>query len=213
MKTVGIIGSGIVAQTLGAGFVKHGYNVILGTRNPDKLAEWMADKGDNAEVASMGETAKSSDLLVLAVKGTAAHSAMSLLDAEDIKGKTIMDATNPIADSPPVEGVLRFFTDQNDSLMEQLQSAFPEANFVKAFSSVGSGRMVNPTFELTPSMFICGNSAEAKAEAGEIIELFGWEVLDMGGAIAARAIEPLCMLYCIPGFVHGQWTHGFKVLK
>jgi hypothetical protein len=74
--------------------------------------------------------------------------------------------------------------------------------------------MVDPQFKGgRPTMFICGNDETAKKSVGGILEAFGWEVADMGGAEAARAIEPLCMLWCIPGFLHGQWTHAFKLLK
>ncbi|MEM1406426.1 MAG: NAD(P)-binding domain-containing protein [Bacteroidota bacterium] len=209
---IGIIGSGIVAKTLGEGFIKHGYSVMLGTRNPEKLTEWSANEGEGALLGSLSESASFGDILVLAVKGTAAKSALELTGTNNLMGKTIMDATNPIADAPPVNGVLQFFTAQNDSLMEQLQQTFPTANFVKAFSSVGSAKMVNPTFEVKPSMFICGNNAMAKQEVSEIIDLFGWETLDMGQAEAARAIEALCMLWCIPGFTNNQWDHAFKLL-
>jgi len=98
--------------------------------------------------------------------------------------------------------------------MEELQSAFPEANFVKAFNSIGSALMVNPNFgRIKPTMFICGNNAGAKSQAVEILDKFGFEVEDMGGAEAARAIEPLCILWCIPGFLRNQWSHAFKLLK
>ncbi|WP_435625318.1 NADPH-dependent F420 reductase [Flagellimonas sp.] len=213
MKKIGIIGSGIVAQTLGAGFIKHGYDVMLGTRNIDKLAAWQSEQGTKAKVGSFEEAAEFGKLLVLAVKGTVAKTALDLIGNFLLENKTIMDATNPIADQAPENGVLQFFTNQNESLMEQLQSAYPKANFVKAFSSVGSAKMVNPTFEIKPSMFICGNSNSAKEQVSAIVELFGWEVEDMGSAEAARAIEPLCMLWCIPGFLHNQWTHAFKLLK
>jgi predicted dinucleotide-binding enzyme len=72
--------------------------------------------------------------------------------------------------------------------------------------------MVNPPME-KPSMFICGNNDEAKNAVKNILEQFGWETEDMGKAEAARAIEPLCMLWCIPGFLKGQWTHAFKLIK
>ncbi len=212
MQKIGIIGSGIVAQTLGSGLLKHGYEVMLGTRDAQKLAAWKAEAGEKAQVGSFSEVAAFGELLVLAVKGTAAKLAMDGIDPSSYSGKTIMDATNPIADAPPENGVLRFFTTMNKSLMEQLQAAFPKANFVKGFSSVSSGKMVNPSFESTPSMFICGNNAAAKKEVAAITEKLGWEVEDMGGAEAARAIEPLCMLYCIPGFLENRWTHAFKVM-
>ncbi len=213
MKKIGIIGSGMVAQTLGAGFLQYGYSVMLGTRDESKLLDWQAGLGAEAKIGSFQEAASFGEVLVLAVKGIAAKAALDLIGDDLLKNKTIMDATNPIADRAPENGVLQFFTDQNGSLMEQLQAEFPEANLVKAFNSVGSAKMVNPTFEVKPSMFICGNNEQAKREVGEIVELFGWEVEDMGSAEAARAIEPLCMLWCIPGFLNNQWTHAFKLLK
>ena len=98
--------------------------------------------------------------------------------------------------------------------MEKLQQSFPEIHFVKAFNSVGNSFMVNPSFPGgKPSMFICGNSEKAKAEVKEIIDLFGWETEDMGMVEAARAIEPLCMLWCIPGLTKNSWAHAFKLLK
>jgi 8-hydroxy-5-deazaflavin:NADPH oxidoreductase len=129
-------------------------------------------------------------------------------------GKPIMDATNPIADAPPVDGVLQFFTTMNDSLMEQLQREFGGAHFVKAYNSVGAMYMVNPSLPGgPPTMFICGNDAAAKATVSGILTRFGWEPFDMGTATAARAIEPLCILWCIPGMRGGSWLHAFKMLK
>jgi predicted dinucleotide-binding enzyme len=151
---------------------------------------------------------------VLAVKGTAGKQVLEMAGANNINGKTVIDALNPIEAAPPVNGVLKFFTDLNSSLMEQLQAAYPSANFVKAFNSVGSAFMVNPDFGgIKPSMFICGNNNAAKSEVKDILTAFGWETEDMGKAEAARAIEPLCMLWCIPGFLNNQWTHAFKLLK
>jgi predicted dinucleotide-binding enzyme len=97
--------------------------------------------------------------------------------------------------------------------MEDLQETFPEARFVKAFNSIGSAYMVNPDFESKPTMFICGNDEGAKTEVSVILDIFGFEVEDMGGAEAARAIEPLCILWCIPGFLQNQWSHAFKLMK
>jgi hypothetical protein len=134
--------------------------------------------------------------------------------APHIAGKIVMDATNPIAEAPPEKGVIKFFTSLDDSLMERLQKLAPEAHFVKAFSCVGNAFMVNPDFGgVKPTMFICGNSEQAKKEVSAILEKFGHEVEDMGGVEAARAIEPLCILWCIPGFLRNQWSHAFKLLR
>ena len=212
-KKIGILGSGIVGKTLGAGFLKHGYEVMVGTRNQDKLADWVTGDGQGAQLGSFSETAAFGDIVVLAISGRHALSALEMAGEENIQGKTVIDAANPIAEKPPVNGVLRFFTSLDESLMEQLQQAYPEGNFVKAFSCVGSAFMVNPSFPQKPSMFICGNNESAKGEVKEILDLFGWETEDMGMVEAARAIEPLCMLWCIPGMSGGGWSHAFRLMK
>jgi len=208
---IGIIGSGQVAKALAAGFQKHGHSVMVGTRDPSKLAAWAAENS-GAKVGSMADAAKFGEAIVLAVKGTGALDALKLA-GDSIAGKTVMDTTNPIAAEPPVNGVLKYFTNINDSLMERLQAAHPEAHFVKVFSSVGNTRMVNPEYPGgLPTMFICGNDASAKQTVTKILDQFGWETLDLGAVEAARAIEPLCILWCIPGFLQNEWTHAFKVL-
>jgi 8-hydroxy-5-deazaflavin:NADPH oxidoreductase len=210
---VGIIGSGEVAQALGTGFIKHGYRVMLGTRTPAKLADWMTGN-PGAQVGDFANTAKFGQLLVLAVKGTVVAEALRAVGADTLAGKTVIDATNPIAEAPPVNGVLKLFTSPDGSLMESLQREFPAARFVKAFNSVGSALMVDPQLQNgPPTMFICGNDDAAKKNVHDILIQFGWEVADMGKAEAARAIEPLCILWCIPGFLNNDWEHAFKVLR
>jgi predicted dinucleotide-binding enzyme len=210
---VGILGSGDVAKALAAGFLKHGHQVVLGTRDPAKLADW-AKQNPTARVAGFADTAKFGDLVVLAVKGTVAVEALRGAGAANLANKPVIDAANPIADAPPVNGVIKFFTNHDDSLMERLQREFPQARFVKAFNSVGSPLMVNPRFkEGKPTMFICGNDDAAKQTVRGILDQFGWETADMGKAEAARAIEPLCMLWLIPGFLRNNWSHAFKLLR
>lgn len=211
---VGVIGSGVVSQVLADGFLKHGFEVMRGSRDAAKLGDWKKKSGQKASIGSFAESARFGEIVLLAVKGTAAESAVKLAGAEGLAGKTVIDATNPIADQPPTNGVLKFFTSYDESLMERLQKLAPKARFVKAFSSVGNTQMVNPDYGPTkPTMFICGNDPAAKKEVGAILTQFGWETEDMGGAEAARAIEPLCMLWCIPGFLRNQWTHAFKLLR
>ena len=210
---IGILGSGEVARTLAGGFLKHGHEVKLGTRDSGKLAAW-ATQNPRAAVGGFDEAAAFGELLVLAVKGTAVPAVLGAAGATNLAGKPVIDTTNPIADAPPSNGVLKFFTNLDQSLMERSQHDFPDVRFVKAFNSVGSVRMVDPQFaEGRPTMFICGNNQAAKQMVGKILDQFGWETADMGGAEAARAIEPLCMLWCIPGFLRNEWTHAFKLLR
>ena len=209
---VGIIGSGSVAQSLGTGFLKHGHNVMLGTRDASKLSAW-SSANSGGTVGSFADAAKFGEVVVLAVKGTVALKALDAAGADSLAGKTVIDATNPIAEEPPVNGVLKYFTSLDESLMEQLQSAHPSAHFVKCFCSVGNTEMVNPKYEAgKPTMFICGNDDGAKATVKGILDQFDWETLDCGKVEAARAIEPLAMLWCIPGFLYNEWNHAFKVL-
>ena len=209
---VGILGSGDVARTLGDGFLSHGHSVMLGTRSSAKLAEWTA-KHPGAKVGTFAEAARFGALVVLAVKGTVAGEVLRAAGDGNIAGKCVIDTCNPIADAPPDHGVLRFFTTLDDSLMERLQRQFPAARFVKAFSCVGNALMVDPKVDGgPPTMFICGNDQAAKADVVAILTQFGWETSDLGHAAAARAIEPLCMLWCIPGFLRNDWRHAYKVL-
>ncbi len=210
---IGVIGSGTVAQTLAAGFIRHGHPTMMGTRDQAKLKEWAAAH-PQAKLGRPEEAAAFAEVVVLAVKGGAAGAVVRSVGAPPLKGKVVIDATNPIADLPPENGVLRFFTDLDHSLMETLQQECPGARFVKAFNSVGSVRMVNPQYAGgKPTMFICGNDAAAKQTVTGILGQFGWETADMGGVEGARAIEPLCMLWCIPGLLRNEWSHAFKLLK
>jgi predicted dinucleotide-binding enzyme len=210
---VGILGSGDVAKALAAGFLKHGHSVVMGTRDQGKLADWLAQQR-GARASSFSEAAKFGEVIVLAVKGTVALEALRAAGAANLAGKTVIDATNPLADDAPVNGVLKYFTNLDESLMERLQREFADARLVKAFNSVGNPLMVNPQFkEGKPTMFICGNDEAAKQVVRTILDQFGWETADMGKAQAARAIEPLCKLWCIPGFLRNEWKHAFKLLR
>ncbi|MDP4129052.1 MAG: NAD(P)-binding domain-containing protein [Bacteroidota bacterium] len=212
---IGIIGSGEVGRTLGNAFIQEGHKVLLGTRDPSKeaIVKWKSENPD-ALTGSFEEAASFGELLVLAVAGHAAENALQLAGAKNLNGKTVIDVSNPIAPGAPEKGVLKLSTGQNGSLMEKLQLKVPAAKFVKAFNSVGSSLMYKPSFsEGKPTMFICGNSADAKKQVTDILTTFGWETEDMGTEEAARAIEPLCVLWCIPGFLRNQWSHAFKLLK
>jgi predicted dinucleotide-binding enzyme len=213
-KKIGIVGSGIVGQTLANGFVKHGYDVVLGTNTASKREQLQAKTNGKAKIGSFEDAAKFGDVVVLATKGMAAEAAVNAAGIANLAGKTVIDTTNPIADAAPVNGVLQYFTSVNDSLMERLQKLAPEAHFVKSFSCIGNALMVNPDFNgARPTMFICGNDEGAKSEVKVILDQFGFDVADMGAVEGARAIEPLCILWCIPGFLSNGWTHAFKLLQ
>jgi len=212
MNRIGVLGSGIVAQTLAAGFRKKGYDVQIGTRTPEKLKDFGTKTGIPA--VTFSEAAKFCDIAVLCVKGSAAVESLGTIGIEHLQGKIVIDTTNPIADAPPQNGVLQFFTGPNDSLLERLQAAAPKVRFVKAWNSIGNAFMVDPHFAGgPPTMFICGNDDEARNQVAAMLSAFGFAPEDLGKAEAARAIEPLCQLWCIPGLLRNQWTHAFRLLK
>src|SRR5215211_1813769 len=170
MAKVGILGSGDVGKTLAKGFLKHGYQVAIGSDHAEKLAEFKREN-PQMETVTFEQAAQSGDIVVLCVKATVAEKIIEKVKRH-LSGKTVIDTTNPIADAPPENGVLKYFTSLEESLMERLQKIALDAQFVKAFNSIGSGLMINPDFRnnTKPTMFICGNND------------------------GARAIEPLCML-------------------
>jgi len=211
---IGIIGSGQVGRVLAKAFKSEGYDVMLGTRNTSN--EHVVQFNDEAkiDVGTFDETAKFGDIIVLATKGTAAEEALHLAGKENLDGKIIIDTTNPIADSPPVNGVLHYTTSLENSMMERLQQVVPGAKFVKAFNIVGNALMYKPKLQGgKPTMFICGNDDDAKKTVTGILDKFGWETEDFGKAESARAIEPLAILWCIPGFLRNSWMHAFKLLR
>ena len=211
---VGVLGSGNVGRTLAAGFAKHGHQVMLGTRDSDKseLKEW-GRQNPAVKVGTFQEAAPYGEMLAVCVLAIAVESVIDLAGAANFNGKTVVDANNPLSSDPPVNGVLRYTTGPNESLGEWMQAKLPGAHVVKAFNSVGNALMVNPSFSQgTPTMFLCGNNEDAKARVSAIIRQFGWEPYDCGSIVSARALEPLCMLWCLPGFLRNEWRHAFKLL-
>jgi predicted dinucleotide-binding enzyme len=209
---IGIIGTGDVGKTLAAGFAQDGHDVVVGSRDPAQLDAWRTEHA-KVRTSDVASAVRDADVVVLAVKGSVAGEALGLAGADALGDKIVIDACNPIADTAPVDGVLTLFTRPDESLMERSQRAYPRARFVKAFNSVGSPAMVRPKYaQGPPTMFVCGDDAGAKKTVTQLLEAFGWETADMGGAVAARAIEPLCVLWCIPGFRENSWTHAFKLL-
>ena len=213
-KKIGIVGTGVVGQALAKGFMQASHSVMIGSRDKEKLQKLRSELGESLLTGSFSDAATFGEIVVFTVKGTVGEAAVKLAGPDKLAGKGVIDTTNPIAEAPPVNGVLQFFTGPNQSLMETLQAAAPRAHFVKAWSCVGSAFMIHPNFPGgRPTMFICGNDGAAKKTVQELLDQFGWDCEDMGAVEAARAIEPLCQLWCIPGLRSNQWSHAFKLLK
>lgn len=195
MKT-GILGTGAVGKSLANGFQQTGHEVRIGGRE------------------QYNDLAAFAELAVLAVPGAAAEDLLRQLGGQRFAGKIVLDVMNPIAAALPVDGVIQVFTGPNDSLGERVQKLLPQSKVVKAFNSVGHELFFRPRLQGGPAtMFFCGNDAGARATLAAVIRDFGWEPYDCGAITAARVLEPLCGLWCLPGFVRNDWTHAFKVLS
>jgi F420-dependent NADP oxidoreductase-like protein len=134
---VGVLGSGTVGQTLGAGFLKHAHQVMLGTRDPKKpdVQKWVQDT-PGAAAGTFEETAKFGELIVLATLGRVVENVIDLAGANNFTAKPVIDATNPLADHPPVDGVLQFTTGPNESLAEKIQQCLGKRNWLTRLASL-----------------------------------------------------------------------------
>lgn len=209
---IGIIGSGDVAKTLAGGFLGKGFEVKLGTRSPEKLADWLAESGERASVGNFSDAARFGEVVFICSAGAAALNAVKLAGAENLKGKIVIDVTNPLDFS---EGVPPKFTATiGNSLGEQIQRALPESKVVKAFNTINRTTMIDPRFgEETATMFIAGNDEDAKLETIRLAKGFGWEVEDLGGIAQAFFLEAFASLWVNYAFKNNSWTHAFKFLK
>jgi predicted dinucleotide-binding enzyme len=209
---VGILGSGDVGKALGAGFLSRGHEVKIGSRDPKKLADWAKSAGAKAGAGTFAECAKWGDLVVLATLWGGTKSALDMAGPANMKGKVVMDVTNPLlmAEGKPPALALG----HTDSGGEQVQRWLPGAKVVKAFNTVGHALMVDPKLPNgPPDMFVCGDDAPAKATVSEITKSFGWGVVDVGGIAGSRLLEPMCLLWVGYGFATGTWSHAFKLLR
>jgi predicted dinucleotide-binding enzyme len=211
---VGILGTGDVGQALGRAFLATGHEVKMGGRelsNP-KAQAWAKQGGARASAGTFADAALFGEVVVLATLGVAAEGALRMAGPEKLRGKVVIDATNPLDFSkgmPP-----RLSVGGTDSLGEQIQRLLAGAHVVKAFNTVGNAHMFKPAFPGgPPTMFIGGNDAGAKAKVTEILTSFGWEVADLGGIEASRYLEAMCLTWVLYGAKTGGWNHAFKMLR
>lgn len=198
---IGILGSGVVGQALARGLAGHGHEVGIGTRK---------DAVDDLPVGPPSDVAANADLVFLSVLGTAAVEVAVGL-REELRGKILVDTTNPLDFST---GRPSLYVGHTDSRGEQVQRAVPETRVVKAYNTVGNTLMVDPDLPGgPPSMFIGGDSDDAKAAVAALLQSTGWDVVDLGGIEASRYLEPLCMLWVTHGMRAGTWNHAFRLLR
>jgi predicted dinucleotide-binding enzyme len=207
---VGVLGSGDVGKTLGAGFAGLGHEVKIGSRDPGKLTDWVEKTGPKASAGTFAEAAAFGEVVVLSTLWTGTEHAIQLADVKNFGGKVVIDTINPLA----FDGGPHLAIGHTDSAGEQVQRWLPGARVVKAFNIVGYAHMVHPDFPGgPPDMFICGNDDGAKQTVTGILKDFGWPAIDIGGIEGARLLEPLCILWVGYGIRTGTWNHAFKLLR
>jgi predicted dinucleotide-binding enzyme len=207
---IAVCGSGHVGQALARGLSTSGHDVRIASREGNKLAAFSAESG--IKEATFTEAIAFAEVVIVAVKGEVAE-ALVKAHADGLAGKIVLDTTNPIS-GPTKDGIVQYFTAGNESLLERLQAAAPQARVVKWMNSVGAHLMVKPQLKGgTPSMFICGNDPVAKELAATLSSELGWAAEDVGTAAAGHAVEALCQLWCAPGFLRNDWTHAFGMLR
>lgn len=209
---VGILGSGTVAKQIGTGFINSGNLVKLGTRDTNKLNDWLQSAGSYGSVGSFKEAASFGDIIVIATLWGGTENAINLAGIENFRNKIIIDITNPLdfsAGVPP-----KFTASYGNSAGEQIQKWLPESKVVKAFNSVSASIMINPKLEEgNPDLLIAGNDDEAKKKVIDIAQSFGWQnVIDMGDIKHSFWLESFAMLWIEFGFKYNHWTHAFKLL-
>jgi predicted dinucleotide-binding enzyme len=210
---IGIVGSGEVGRTLGAGLATRGHDVKLGTRTPDKEAvrDWATKTGPRASVGTVADAAAFGDLVIVATRWDGTENALKLADPSNLNGKVVIDATNPLTMK---DGELELALGFTESGGEQVQRWLPGARVVKAFNTIGVLHMVDPGFSGgPPDMFLAGDDASAKKEVAELASSLGWGVVDLGPLRRARLLEPLAMVWIQHAINTKNRDHAFKLLR
>jgi 8-hydroxy-5-deazaflavin:NADPH oxidoreductase len=207
---IGILGSGPAGKTLATGFLTKGHPVMIGSRNPAKLHEWLREADPKAHSGTFAEAAQFGELVVLSVNGRAAEDVIRLAGIENLTGKIVLDASDPLDFSSGRPGL---FVGTTDSLGERIQRLIPDVYVVKGLNIVLADVMINPS--LTggqPDMFIAGDSDEAKQVVTNLLAEFGWPVIDMGGIENARWLEALSLAWVVYSHRTGKTHHAFKLV-
>jgi 8-hydroxy-5-deazaflavin:NADPH oxidoreductase len=220
---VAIIGSGIVGQTLGKKLVELGNDVVLGTRDPNKLDEakgwagslsdWLTAVGNKATVATFAAAAAQGEIIINATHGMASLAALQTAGAENLQGKILIDVANELDFSqgmPP-----KSLAADTTSLGEKIQAAFPNTKVVKTLNTMNCQIMVDPK-QLAGgnhTVFVSGNDADAKAKVTELLQSFGWtDIFDLGDITSARGTEMMMPIWLRAFGKLGNVPYNFKIV-
>ncbi|MDP4114755.1 MAG: NAD(P)-binding domain-containing protein [Bacteroidota bacterium] len=209
---VGILGSGMVGKELGKGFIKIGYQVLIGSRDTLKLQEWKDSNGKNASTGTFSDAALFGDIVVIATNWQGTENAIKMAGLEHFRNKIVIDVTNPLKIEPGAPP--SFMSSVDHSGGGTIQGWLPGAYVVKAFNIISASTMCNPKMkEGTADLFIAGNNKESKELVAGIAKQWGWEkVIDLGDISNAFFLEALAMIWINYAFKNNKWNHAFKLL-
>jgi len=211
---IGVLGTGDVAKALGKGFIALGHEVKMGSRSAsnEKALAWVKEMGAKASAGTFADAATFGEIVVLATLGVANASALDAAGPETLRGKIVIDATNPLDFSggmPP-----KLAVSGTDSGGERVQRQLPGAHVVKAFNTVGNALMFRPSLPGgPPDMFFCGDDEKAKQQVAGILQEFGWGVVDVGGIESSRYLEAMCIVWVLAAARTNNWNQAFKLLR
>jgi predicted dinucleotide-binding enzyme len=205
----------MVGQAIAAKLVTLGHEVMVGTRSPEKLQEWLEGAGRGARTGSFAQTAAHGEIVFNATSGAGSLAALQLAGAENLNGKVLIDVANPLDFSNGMPPSL--FIANTDSLGEQIQRAFPDVKVVKTLNTMNAYLMVDPR-QLADGdhhSFVSGNDAEAKAQVTELLtNWFGWRnVIDLGDITTARGTEMLLPIWVRLWGALGDPMFNFKIVR
>jgi predicted dinucleotide-binding enzyme len=210
---IGILGTGMVGETLGTKFVQLGHQVKMGSRtaNNDKAVQWTKAAGANASQGTFADAASFGEMVFVCLKGTVFLDIAKTLNPNGLNGKVVVDVSNPLEFS---SGALTLSICNTNSLGEEVQKAIPSAKVVKSFNTVNCDVMVDPAKGGNPTMFVCGNDAKAKQQFTDLIKTLGWrDIIDIGDISKSRGTEALMHLWMNLFGLFGNPHFGWKIVR
>jgi len=210
---IGILGTGMVGETLGTKFVQLGHQVKMGSRtaNHEGASKWVQAGGTNASQGTFADAAGFGEIVFVCLKGEVALDVVRSVSSA-LPGKIVVDVSNPLDFSQGMPPSLSICN--TNSLGEEVQKALPSARVIKTLNIVNCEVMVDPSKGGDPTMLVCGNDAEAKNQIITLLKNLGWrDIIDLGDITKARGTEMLLPLWLNLMGVFGGARFGFKIVR
>lgn len=217
MKKIGILGTGMVGNSIGTKLIELGYEVRMGSRaaNNEKALEWASKNGSAASTGTFNDAASFGEMIVVCTKGDATVSVARSIKPDFVKGKTIIDISNPLDFSRGMPPFLTPEFSNTNSLGEEIQKILSQAHVVKTLNIVNCMVMVNPGIvKGVQTMFVAGNDTKAKSHVTEILQQFGWaDIIDLGDISGARGMEMMLPIWVRILVTSNNPHFGFKIVR